>query len=481
VACCIIYLCVTKIRTMNCIIILLIYVLGAGATLASNSKNAAKIALVTSLINAVIALMLTADYLNGGNISFVQQWISNPNITLSFVVDGLSLTMLLLTTLLLPIIILASFNTLYSKANQLYALVLFMAFAMAGTFLAQDGLVYYIFWELALLPIFFIGLLWGSDEWKVRKRVMITFFIYTFAGSLFMLAAFAYLYTKTGSFAWTDLSQVMLSTKEANYIFMAFFLAYGIKIPVFPFHTWQANTYEKSPTIGTMLLSGLMLKMGVYSILRWQMPIAGNVSAEIINTVIVLCIIGIIYASLIALRSDNIKRLLAYSSMAHVGLIAAGAYVGNTTGYQGAVIQMVAHGFVVVGLFYLADIIHNRYDSYMIKDMGGIRAQAPKFTTFFLIIMFASIGLPGTFGFVGEFTLLYALSEKELLYALFAGTSIILGAYYMLKMFQNAVLGTPTSKVFSEITTKEYVVLGIITVVLIGLGIYPKLLTDLFI
>jgi len=466
---------------MNCIIILLIYVLGAGATLASNSKNAAKIALVTSLINAVIALMLTADYLNGGNISFVQQWISNPNITLSFVVDGLSLTMLLLTTLLLPIIILASFNTLYSKANQLYALVLFMAFAMAGTFLAQDGLVYYIFWELALLPIFFIGLLWGSDEWKVRKRVMITFFIYTFAGSLFMLAAFAYLYTKTGSFAWTDLSQVMLSTKEANYIFMAFFLAYGIKIPVFPFHTWQANTYEKSPTIGTMLLSGLMLKMGVYSILRWQMPIAGNVSAEIINTVIVLCIIGIIYASLIALRSDNIKRLLAYSSMAHVGLIAAGAYVGNTTGYQGAVIQMVAHGFVVVGLFYLADIIHNRYDSYMIKDMGGIRAQAPKFTTFFLIIMFASIGLPGTFGFVGEFTLLYALSEKELLYALFAGTSIILGAYYMLKMFQNAVLGTPTSKVFSEITTKEYVVLGIITVVLIGLGIYPKLLTDLFI
>ena len=466
---------------MNCIIILLIYILGAIATVASNSKNAAKIALVTSLINAVIALILAVDFMNGNNISFVQQWISNPNISLSFVVDGLSLTMLLLTTLLLPIIILASFNTLYSKANQLYALVLFMAFAMAGTFLAQDGLVYYIFWELALLPIFFIGLLWGSDDWKVRKRVMITFFIYTFAGSLFMLAAFAYLYTKTGSFAWTDLSQVMLSTKEANYIFLAFFLAYGIKIPVFPLHTWQANTYEKSPTIGTMLLSGIMLKMGLYSILRWQMPIAGNVSAEIINTVIILCIIGIIYASLIALRSENIKRLLAYSSMAHVGLIAAGAYIGNTTGYQGAIIQMVAHGFVVVGLFYLADIIHNRYDSYLIKDMGGIRSQAPKFTTFFLIIMFGSIGLPGTFGFIGEFTLLFALSEKELLYAVFAGTSIILGAYYMLKMFQNAVLGSPNSKVFSEVTTKEYVVLGLICVVLIGLGIYPKLLTDLFI
>src|SRR5690606_25885497 len=232
--------------------------------------------------------------------SFVQQWISNPNISLSFVVDGLSLTMLLLTTLLLPIIILASFNTLYSKANQLYALVLFMAFAMAGTFLAQDGLVYYICWELALLPIFFIGLLWGSDEWKVRKRVMVTFFIYTFAGSLFMLAAFAYLYTKTGSFAWTDLSKAILTTKEANYIF----LAYGIKIPVFPLHTWQANTYEKSPTIGTMLLSGIMLKMGLYSILRWQMPIAGNVSENILKTVIVLCIIGIIYASLIALRSE---------------------------------------------------------------------------------------------------------------------------------------------------------------------------------
>lgn len=466
---------------MNCIIILLIYVLGAVATFASNSKNAAKIALVTSLINAVIALILTGDYLNGGNISFTQQWISNPNISLSFVVDGLSLTMLLLTTLLLPIIILASFNTLYSKANQLYALVLFMAFAMAGTFLAQDGLVYYIFWELALLPIFFIGLLWGSDDWKVRKRVMVTFFIYTFAGSLFMLAAFAYLYSLIGSFAWTDLSKAVLSTKEANYIFLAFFLAYGIKIPVFPFHTWQANTYEKSPTIGTMLLSGIMLKMGVYSILRWQMPIAGNVSENILKTVIVLCIIGIIYASLIALRSNNLKRLLAYSSMAHVGLIAAGAYVGNSTSYQGAIIQMVAHGFVVVGLFYLADIIHKRYDTYEIKEMGGIRSQAPKFTTFFLIILFASIGLPGTFGFIGEFTLLFALSEKELLYAVFAGTSIILGAYYMLKMFQNAVLGSTENKVFAEVTTKEYFVLAVICVVLIGLGIYPKLLTDLFI
>lgn len=466
---------------MNCIIILLIYVLGAVATLASNSKNAAKIALVTSLINAVIALILTGEYLNGGDISFTQQWISNPNISLSLVVDGLSLTMLLLTTLLLPIIILASFNTLYSKANQLYALVLFMAFAMAGTFLAQDGLVYYIFWELALLPIFFIGLLWGSDDWKVRKRVMVTFFIYTFAGSLFMLAAFAYLYSLTGSFAWADLSKAVLSTKEANYIFLAFFLAYGIKIPVFPFHTWQANTYEKSPTIGTMLLSGIMLKMGIYSILRWQMPIAGNVSENILKTVIVLCIIGIIYASLIALRSNNLKRLLAYSSMAHVGLIAAGAYVGNSTGYQGAIIQMVAHGFVVVGLFYLADIIHKRYDTYEIKEMGGIRSQAPKFTTFFLIILFASIGLPGTFGFIGEFTLLFALSEKELLYAVFAGTSIILGAYYMLKMFQNAVLGSTENKVFAEVTTKEYFVLAVICVVLIGLGIYPKLLTDLFI
>lgn len=466
---------------MNCIIILLIYILGAAATLAANAKNAAKIALVTSLINAVIALILTGDYLNGGDISFQQQWISNPNISLSFVVDGLSLTMLLLTTLLLPIIILASFNTLYSKANQLYALVLFMAFAMAGTFLAQDGLVYYIFWELSLLPIFFIGLLWGSDEWKIRKRVMVTFFVYTFAGSLFMLAAFAYLYAQTGSFTWADLSKAVLTTKEANYIFLAFFLAYGIKIPIFPLHTWQANTYEKNPTIGTMLLSGVMLKMGLYSILRWQMPVAGNVSEGVLHTVIVLCIIGIIYASLIALRQDNIKRLLAYSSMAHVGLIAAGAYVNNATGYQGAIIQMVAHGFVVVGLFYLADIIHKRYDSFAIRDMGGIRSQAPKFATFFLIIMFSSIGLPGTFGFIGEFTLLYGLSEKELLYALFAGTSIILGAYYMLKMFQNAVLGTTNTKAFAEVTAKEYLVLALICVVLIGLGVYPKLLTDLFI
>ena len=242
---------------------------------------------------------------------------------------------------------------------------------------------------------------------------------------------------------------------------------------LFRSHTWQANTYEKSPAIGTMLLSGIMLKMGLYSILRWQLPLTQGVESSIVNTVVVLCIIGIIYASLIALRQNHIKRLLAYSSMAHVGLIAAGAYTNSIDGTQGAIIQMLAHGFVVVGLFYIAEIIHSRYQTYLISEMGGIRQQAVKFSSFFLILTFASIGLPGTFSFIGEFTLLYSLSKVNIWYAVFGGTTIILGAYYMLKMFQHSMLGNVNKNTFADVNTKEFVLLTVLVVVIIGLGIYP--------
>lgn len=294
-----------------------------------------------------------------------------------------------------------------------------------------------------------------------------------------MLIVFLYLYQKSGSFLLPNLVQISLTGKEQTWIFLAFFLAYAIKLPIFPFHTWQANTYEKAPAIGTMLLSGIMLKMGVYSIIRWQMPLTPQVNERVLNTVLVLCIIGIIYASLIALRETNLKRLLAYSSMAHVGLIAAGAYTYTQDGVQGAVVQMLAHGFVIVALFFLVEIIYKRYGSYEIKDLGGIRAQAIKFTSFFLIFLFASIGLPGTFSFIGEFTLLYSLSQIGWMYAIFAGTSIILGAYYMLKMFQDAVLGKTNAKAFADLNKTEYFVLFILAVAVIFFGIYPKPITDL--
>lgn len=458
---------------MNISLLLLIYLVGAIATFAAGKNLARTLAIVISFIGAAFWLAFYGQVQSGVVLTETYTWIDSLNIKLSFLVDGLSYSMLGLCTLLLPIILLTTNQQQFKNAHIIYSLVMLMAFAMCGTFMAIDGFLYYIFWELALIPIFFIGLLWGNDEFKIRKKTMITFFIYTFAGSLFMLIAFVYLYVKVGSFDWNTLKSAALSVREANWIYLAFFLAYAIKIPVFPFHTWQANTYEKSPAIGTMLLSGIMLKMGLYSILRWQLPLTQGVESSIVNTVVVLCIIGIIYASLIALRQNHIKRLLAYSSMAHVGLIAAGAYTNSIDGTQGAIIQMLAHGFVVVGLFYFAEIIHSRYQTYLISEMGGIRQQAVKFSSFFLILTFASIGLPGTFSFIGEFTLLYSLSKVNIWYAVFGGTTIILGAYYMLKMFQHSMLGNVNKNTFADVNTKEFVLLTVLVVVIIGLGIYP--------
>jgi len=380
---------------------------------------------------------------------------------------------------LTPIIIFSSFGNTYKNAKGFYALILFMAFAMAGTFLAADGFLYYIFWELSLIPIYFIALIWGNGDAEERKKAVIKFFIYTLAGSLFMLVAFAYLYQKAGNFLIGDLSQLKLSSTEQFWIFLAFFLAYAIKIPLIPFHTWQANVYQKAPTVGTMLLSGIMLKMGLYSVIRWQLPIAPLTAKEYMYIFIGLGIAGVIYGSIVALRQKDLKKLLAYSSLAHVGLIAAGSYTLTLDGLRGAVLQMIAHGFVIVGLFFVAEIIFRRYETRAISEMGGIRAQSPKFTSMFMILVLASVALPSTFNFVGEFTVLYSLSQINVWFAILGGTTIILGAYYMLKMFQHVMLGETNSKIFADVTFNEGLSLVIIIAVLFFFGMYPKPIIDL--
>jgi NADH-quinone oxidoreductase subunit M len=270
-----------------------------------------------------------------------------------------------------------------------------------------------------------------------------------------------------------------LSCGQQFWIFSAFFLAYAIKIPIIPFHTWQAKVYQKAPTVGTMLLSGIMLKMGLYSVLRWQLPIAPLTAKGYQYTLIGLSIAGVIYGSIVALRQKDLKKLLAYSSLAHVGLIAAGAYTLTLDGLRGAVLQMIAHGFVVVGLFFVAEIIFRRYETRLISEMGGIRSQSPKFTSMFLLLVLASVALPSTFNFVGEFTVLYSLFQVNLGFAILGGTTIILGAYYMLKMFQHAMLGETNAKPFADVSFNEGLLLVIIIAVLFFFGLYSKPITDL--
>jgi len=465
---------------MNVSLILIILLIGAFVTYFSGDKLASKVALLFSLTALGCSLVLLNHFYAGENISVINAWINQPKISLALNADGLAIAMVLLTVALTPIIIFSSFGNEYKNAKSFYALILFMAFAMTGTFLAADGLLYYIFWELALIPIYFIALIWGNGDAEERRKAVVKFFIYTLAGSLFMLVAFIYLSQKAnGSFLIEDFYKLNLSETEQFWIFLAFFLAYAIKIPIIPFHTWQANVYQKAPTVGTMLLSGIMLKMGLYSVIRWQLPIAPLAAKEYMNIFIALGIAGVIYGSIVALRQKDLKKLLAYSSLAHVGLIAAGSYTLTLDGLRGAVLQMIAHGFVVVGLFYSAEIIYRRFETREISQLGGIRIQSPKFTSMFLILVLASVALPSTFNFVGEFTVLYSLSQINVWFAVFGGTTIILGAYYMLKMFQNVMLGEANSKTFADVSVNEGISLVVIIAVLIFFGFYPKPITDL--
>ena len=464
---------------MNVSLILIILLIGAFATYIAGDKLAAKVAFFFGLSSLGCSIVLLNHFNLGENISFLCQWINLPNVSFALKADGLSIAMLLLTTALTPIIIYTSFGSDYKNAKSFYALILFMSFAMAGTFLAADGLLYYIFWELSLIPIYFIALIWGNGDTEERKKAVVKFFIYTLAGSLFMLVAFIYLYQKAGSFLIEDLYKLNLSATEQLWIFLAFFLAYAIKIPIIPFHTWQANVYQKAPAVGTMLLSGIMLKMGLYSVIRWQLPLAPLAAKEYMYIFISLGIAGVIYGSIVALRQKDLKKLLAYSSLAHVGLIAAGTYTLTIDGLRGAVLQMIAHGFVVVGLFFISEIIFRRFETRTIAEMGGIRTQSPKFASMFLILVLASVALPTTFNFVGEFTVLYSLSHINLWFAFLGGTTIILGAYYMLKMYQQVMLGEKNTKIFADVTLNEGLALVLIIGVLFFFGIYPKPITDL--
>lgn len=464
---------------MDVSIVLILLLAGAFATYFSGDKLAPRVALLSSLVTFAATLALFGQYQSGADISVSGVWVQKPQIMFALSGDGLSLVMLLLNAALLPLIIYSTFGRIWKNARSFYALVMFMGFAMAGTFLALDGFLYYIFWELALVPIYFIALIWGEGERKSRQKAVVKFFIYTFAGSLFMLAAFAYLYTQAGTFMVSELSQLTLSASEQTWIFLGFFAAYAIKIPLIPFHSWQAAVYEKAPTAGTMLLSGLMLKMGLYSLIRWQLPIAPYAGIAFMKVLIWFGLAGVLYGSIVALRQRNLKRLLAYSSLAHVGLIAAGTYTLTLDGFRGAVLQMIAHGFVIVGLFFAAEIIARRYNTHEIAEMGGIRIQAPRFAAALMILVFASVALPATFNFVGEFLLLFSLSHVDIWFAVLGGLTIILSAYYMLRMYQHVMLGPVNAKPFADMTAAETVVMVVIIGVIIFFGLYPKPIFEL--
>ena len=454
----------------------------------TRGNTARNLALVSSVVEFIISLVALYFFRNDPDCPLLScdcVWVQSLGIHFSVAIDGLSILMVLLTTFLMPLIILTSFNTSYSKSHNFYGLMLVMQMALVGVFTANDGFLFYVFWELALIPIYFICLMWGGEN---RGAITFKFFVYTLFGSLFMLVGFIYLYNHTNvegmkSWAIQDLYNAgkSLSAHQQGILFWLIFIAFAIKMPIFPFHTWQPDTYVNAPTQGTMLLSGIMLKMGTFGAIKWLLPIVPLGLEQWGSTAIGLSVFGIVYASCIAIAQKDFKRLIAYSSIAHVGLISAGILSANQQGIQGALMQMLAHGVSVVGLFFIADILLQHTGTREMDKLGGIRSMNGNFAVLFLIVVLGAVALPLTNGFVGEFLLISGIYKYSAVVAAFAGLTVILGAVYILRSYQNIMLGErkDSNIVFGPLTTSDKTVLIIVCTVILAFGVYPKPLNDI--
>ncbi|MBD1423680.1 complex I subunit 4 family protein [Sphingobacterium chuzhouense] len=465
----------------NLFILLLVPVISAIVLCFVKDAIRAKwIALIAALLELGLSIPFLCGFIPDASIQFEQRWMWVESLGIQFHIgiDGISLPMLLLTNGLIPLIVLSSFRKAH-KGN-FFALISFMQAGLLLVFLALDAFTFYVGWEVALIPIYFICALWGDGD---RIRINLKFFVYTFFGSLLMLVALIYLYNQsvTPSFEWSAFVALDLSESAQRWIFWAFFLAFAIKIPIFPFHTWQPDTYTHAPAAGTMLLAGIMLKMGVYGLIRWLLPVAPLGALAYSQVVMVLCVIGIVYASIIAFKQQDAKRLIAYSSIAHVGLISAGVFSWNLEGLQGAIIQMVNHGLSVVGIFFIIDILQERTGTRTLAEWGGMASKTPRLATVFLIILMGAVGLPLTNGFIGEFLLLKGVFDYGVWYAVFGGLTLILGAVYMLRLYQKSMLGALPERYVNVLDIKGYevLVLAVIVFFTLFLGVWPKAILQL--
>lgn len=462
---------------MTVSILIFLPVIAALAVLLFKNGTAKHAALTFSVAELAIALYFLSKFVPDASTQFKvdMPWIPKMGVYFTAGIDGISMILVLLTAILVPLIILTTYKHQYKNEGAFYALILFMQAGMLVVFTALDGFLFYVGWEAALIPIYFICSLWGGAN---RIRVTLKFFIYTFSGSLFMLVAIIYLYLQSpaNTYSLLDFYKLGLDAHHQAFVFWAFFLAFAIKMPLFPLHTWQPDTYTEAPSAGTMLLSGIMLKMGIYGVIRWMIPNAPLGFFDWQSMTIMLSVIGVGYASIIAFKQNDGKRLVAYSSIAHVGLIAAGIFVFTIEGLQGAMIQMLSHGINVVGMFFIWDIISRRLNTRSISDLGGIAKVAPKFAVAFLIIVLGTVALPLTNGFVGEFLLLSSVFQWNIWMVTAAGLTMIFGAVYMLRMYKKVMHG-PTNDLtltFTDISGSETIALSIICALIIVIGIYPQ-------
>ena len=432
---------------------------------------ASSLAIGASLATLVLAVFASFNKVE----AFDMAWLPSLNSRFTLEVDGLAKILILLTAISLPAILMATANNQYKQKNIFLSLLLFTQAGLMGVFLAADALLFYFFWELALIPVYFLCSIWGGE-----KRIAITFkfFIYTFLGSLFMLIGILFVnaHTAEHSFSIQSFIHANLTNGQKITAFALFFTAFAIKMPIFPLHTWQPDTYEQSPTAVTMVMSAVMVKMGLYGILRWLLPLFPVAFAAHTNVVVFLSVVGILYASFIAIRQDDIKRLIAYSSIAHIGLMNAAIFTNTGIAIQGALIQLFSHGINVLGLWIIADILEQQTGTRSMQQMGGLAKKQPTLAILLVGFALANIAMPLTNAFVGEFLMFNGLFMLNPWIAAFAGISIILAAIYTLNMVQKVAYGEISEKINAMPAPNKaaQAVLIILLIIVFVTGVYPQ-------
>lgn len=434
------------------------------------------VGLIGALAATVSTLVHAVNYFPGSTvILFEPGAVTSNGLIFKIGYDGIGLLMVLLVNVVTLLILLSNLNREVASSKAFNSMVLLMQFGLVGVFTALDGIMFYVFWELTLIPIFLIAYWYGGPN---RKPALLKFFIYTFVGSLAMLLSLIALGTYADNYSYETLVAIQLSTKTAFWIMSGFFLAFAIKIPLVPFHTWQPNTYTQAPMAGTMLLSALMLKMALYGMIRWMIPLAPEALNDFKCIIITLGVIGVVYAALIAIKQSDIKRLFAFASISHVGLIAAGIILFNEDVLGASLIQIVNHSLVALGLFLAAGILEDRLGTRELSEMGGVAKLAPRFAFWFAVIAFASVSVPFTSGFIGEFLLLKGLYGYHWLVGLIAGTTLVFGAVYTFRAYQLSMYGAPKLDAFSDLQWNEIAVFLIVSVLIVLIGIFPQCLLD---
>jgi len=452
-----------------------------------------QIALAVAIITFVLSTLLWRPSLfSTATMQFEEfvPWIDAFNVNYHLGIDGISLPLILLTTFMTVLVIAAGWEVIRDKTAQYMAAFLIMEGIMIGVFSALDAMLFYVFWEAMLIPMFLIIGVWGGPN---RVYATIKFFLYTFLGSVFMLVSLIYLYFQTGSYEILDLHAVGLSLREQQWIFVAFLLAFAVKIPMFPVHTWLPDAHVEAPTGGSVILAAIMLKMGGYGFLRFSLPVTPDASQSFDWLLILLSLIAIVYVGFVALVQQDMKKLIAYSSIAHMGFVtlglfipftifrSTGAFSGIALGMEGGMVQMISHGLISGALFLCVGVMYDRVHSRQIADYGGVVNTMPKFAGFMVLFALANAGLPGTSGFVGEFMVILSSFKANFWFAFLAATTLVLGAAYMLWLVKRTIFGEIANDnvaQLSDINGREFVVLGTLAVSVLVLGLWPAPLVD---